>query len=300
MKHQSIKINNCPVCESSDLADYLHSQDHFLSKESFTITSCNDCGFLFTNPRPDEEALPRYYESEAYISHSNVKKGLISSLYQSVRKYTLRKKVGLLTSYIKTGHALDIGCGTGEFLKSLSKSKFEVTGIEPNEGARNFARNNYGLEVHDENHLRKFANESFNVITMWHVLEHVSNLNERISMIKGLLKKSGILIVAVPNPESFDAEFYHAHWAAWDLPRHLYHFKKQDIFSLFKKVDMEIVKIHPMVFDSFYVSLLSEKYKTGSANLIRPFFVGLISNLKAVLHTKNYSSQIYVIRHKNS
>jgi len=295
-----MEIIKCPICESEKSSVFLHSRDYFLTKEDFEIKTCGGCGFLFTSPMPADAKLGAYYESEEYISHSNAGKGFINILYQAVRNYTLGKKVTLIQKWVHSGKVLDIGCGTGEFLNVMSKKGFDVIGVEPNINAANFAIENYHLSVYKENKLSELVPQSFDVITMWHVLEHVSDLAKRIEQIKKLLKPDGILIVAVPNPESFDARYYKKYWAAFDLPRHLYHFKKSDISKLFKKVEMEIVKVIPMLFDSFYVSLLSEKYKTGSSKYFRAFIIGLWSNLGAFIRTKNYSSLIYIIKHKNA
>ncbi|MCB0804787.1 MAG: class I SAM-dependent methyltransferase [Bacteroidales bacterium] len=298
MEHQLITISECPVCSSKHQNKFLESSDYFLSKKPFSINQCSDCGFLFTNPRPKDVDLPAYYDSKEYISHSNTKTGTVSKLYQLVRNYTLGKKVQLITKYIPEGKVLDIGCGTGEFLFTMQQSGFEVSGIEPNPEARKFGQEKHGLTVYPEEHLEKFQETKFEVITMWHVLEHVSDLQNRMKQLKKLLHQSGILIIAVPNPASMDAAIYKKFWAAYDLPRHLFHFRKEDIKNLANQHGFNIIKIYPMKFDSYYVSLLSEKYKTGKSNLLKAFLNGFISNLNASFANKNYSSLIYVLKHK--
>ena len=295
-----VELNKCPICESENSEIFLRSKDYFLTGEDFQINQCKHCGFLFTNPRPVNSKLPEYYKTEEYISHSNSNKGIINGLYHFVRNFTLSGKVSMIRKFKSSGSVLDIGSGTGEFLVSMQKQSFSVTGVEPDVDARNYAITTYSLNIYDENELDVFKDQSFEIITMWHVLEHVPDLLKRVQQIKRLLKSDGILIVAVPNPDSKDAIFYKNFWAAFDLPRHLYHFKKNDIVSLFKKVDMCIVKIQPMLFDSFYVSLLSEKYKSGSQKFFKPFLIGLWSNVHAFFKSKNYSSLIYIIKHKNT
>jgi 2-polyprenyl-3-methyl-5-hydroxy-6-metoxy-1,4-benzoquinol methylase len=286
----------CPICNSAQSTPFLSCKDNTVSRETFNIVSCNSCGFKYTNPRPKENELEGYYKSDAYISHSNTQKGLINSIYQLVRKYTLLKKLQLVSKFYKTGEILDIGCGTGEFLNTFKNAKWNTIGVEPSADAREMAIKNYDLNVIDESGIIGLDNETFDVITMWHVLEHVPKLNERIEDLKRLIKTNGIIIIAVPNCNSLDAKFYKEHWAAYDLPRHLYHFTPNDIESLFKKHSLKVFRILPMVFDSFYVSMLSEKYLTGKSNTIKALWTGLRSNLSALKTGKTYSSQIYLIR----
>jgi 2-polyprenyl-3-methyl-5-hydroxy-6-metoxy-1,4-benzoquinol methylase len=291
------KLNNCPVCGKSDFRTYLTVPDFFLSKEEFTIVMCKDCEFKFVNPRPKYENLGKYYESEEYISHSNTSIGLVNSVYQKIRKHTHKKKFNLVTNCANGKTILDIGCASGELLYLFKNNGWKTSGIEPNENARSFAINNYGLNIFDESAISGFENEKFDAITMWHVLEHVSDLNGRISEIKRILKKNGVFIVAVPNCDSYDANYYKEFWAAYDVPRHLYHFTPKTIESLMSKFNFKIEKILPMKFDSYYVSLLSEKYKKGKTNYFSAFKNGLKSNMKA--DKNKYSSQIYILIQKN-
>jgi len=289
-------INNCPICNSNTSTRFLTCIDHTVSRETFHIVQCQSCGFKYTNPRPEEENLGSYYQSEEYVSHSNTKKGFINYTYQIVRKYTLLKKLQLLSNYYKTGKLLDIGCGTGEFLNVCQQAKWDTAGIEPSADARKMAINNYNLNVLEESEIKNLPSESFDVITMWHVLEHVPKLNERIEDLKRLIKPTGIIIIAVPNCNSLDAKIYKENWAAYDVPRHLYHFVPKDIESAFKNHDLKMFKVLPMVFDSFYVSMLSEKIKTGRTNILKSIWNGFRSNMAAIKSGKAYSSQIYLIR----
>ncbi|MCD4683198.1 MAG: class I SAM-dependent methyltransferase [Bacteroidales bacterium] len=295
-----ITLSKCPVCNKSELSIFLSTKDYFLTNEDFDIVKCNSCGFKFTNPRPNESDIGKYYESSEYISHSNVKQGFVNQLYQLIRKITINRKIGIINQYFKKGSILDIGCGTGEFLNSLKLQNYDTIGIEPNEIARKHAIEKYDLEVLDEEGLDKLEKDKFDVITLWHVLEHVFHLDERINQIKQLLSKDGILIVALPNSNSWDAKHYKQYWAAFDCPRHLYHFDQVSVKNLFLEFGFELIKSTPMIFDAFYICMLSEKYKTGKSNMIKAFFYGLKSNLSAMFNQNNYSSIIYILKTNNS
>ncbi len=289
------KLDHCPVCNNNTSDSFLKCKDYTVSKDIFDIVKCKSCGFAFTNPRPIEEKIGGFYESDEYISHSNTSKGVINSIYQKVRNYTISKKISLLKTLSSEKKLLDIGSGTGEFLNAAKQKGFDVTGAEPSETARSFSNKTYNLNVTNESSLSSYSPDSFDFITMWHVLEHVYHLNDRILEIKRLLSIDGHVIIAVPNLNSYDAKHYEEHWAAYDLPRHLYHFSPETIEMLFEKHGLKLVKKLPMIFDSFYVSMLSEKYKTGKSNLLKALYVGLKSNVKARTN-KNYSSQIYIFK----
>ncbi|WP_196895484.1 class I SAM-dependent methyltransferase [Aureivirga marina] len=291
-------IDKSPIT-NSELVEFIKSKDYTVSKETFQIMIDEESELLITSPRPKEEFLGSYYESEEYISHTDSNTSFVDKIYQRVKKHTLKKKLQLLNSFqTETKKMLDVGAGTGEFLKVCQEGNWEVFGVEPNKGARDLA--NEKLEKKSvKRKIEAYKKEKFDVITMWHVLEHVPDLNYYIKQLKKMLKKDGVLIVAVPNYKSYDADYYKSFWAAYDVPRHLWHFSKKSISMLFVKVHMEVEKVLPMYFDSFYVSLLSEKYKTGNSNLITAFWIGFISNVKAI-STKEYSSHIYILKNKNS
>ncbi|MCX6269759.1 MAG: class I SAM-dependent methyltransferase [Bacteroidetes bacterium] len=255
---------------------------------------------MFTNPRPAAEELQKYYQSDDYISHSNIRKGILPVLYQRIRKYTLKRKYRLLEKYQKPGNLLDVGCGTGEFLALGKQRGWNVTGIEPSTQAREQAVSNFKLEVGDESLLDHLPSGHFNMITLWHVLEHVPLLNERMQTLHRLLHDDGLLVIALPNSGSWDARHYHSAWAAYDLPRHLYHFTPVTSKHLLEKHRFTVLTQKPMVFDSFYIGLLSEPYRTGKKNLPLAFYTGLYSNLWAFFHQKNYSSFILLSKKEKS
>lgn len=292
------KLYKCPVCNNPKIDSFLLSKDYFLTKEEFAIDVCLSCKLKFTNPRPIDAELSKYYESTEYISHSESPKTLIDKLYYIIRGYAISSKVRLVKKYFHTGNILDIGCGTGQFLNELKKNGFEVTGVEPNSVARKIATDTFGLSVYDEDKINELTEGSFQLISLWHVLEHVKGLNERVSQLKKLLAPGGVIIVAVPNPNSWDAKHYKEFWAAYDLPRHLYHFNSSSIQNLFEKVGFTIIGKRPLIFDAFYISMLSEKYKSGNSNLVKSFFNGIRSNFSAIRRDKNYSSVIYILKNK--
>jgi 2-polyprenyl-3-methyl-5-hydroxy-6-metoxy-1,4-benzoquinol methylase len=286
----------CPICDSEKKSLFLTCIDNTVSKQPFDLQECGTCGFVFTSPRPQNSDLGKFYESDEYISHSNTKKGIVSRLYQSVRNRTLRQKLELINTRQKKGALLDIGCGTGEFANVMKQDGWAVRGIEPGDAAREMAKKNYGLDVQPEEAIASIPPASMDVITMWHVLEHVPDLQGRVRELKSILKQDGLLIIAVPNRNSHDAAHYGKHWAAYDVPRHLWHFRPQDIRALFGPHGFEVKEVLPMKFDSYYVSMLSEKYSTGAVRYFSAFRRGWISNSKA--GKEAWSSQIYIIHKK--
>ena len=290
------KLEQCPICNSKDINPFLKTKDYSTSKEDFHIVSCETCSFTATSPRPDDKDLDKYYLSESYISHTNDKDGLFNFLYQNVRKIAIKSKLSLLLSVAEKSTHLDIGCGTGEFLNACKNSGFKTKGIEPSSIARKKAIKNYKLDISKNTNLSQYNENSFSSISMWHVLEHVANLEETILMINKILKNNGIAIIAVPNKESWDAKYYKNYWAAWDVPIHLWHFSKDTIKKIFEKHGFELIKTKGMIFDAYYVSLLSEQYRYGKKNFLRAFFIGLISNIYAVFTKNGHSSNIYIFK----
>lgn len=284
----------CPICNTTEQSLFLESKDYSVSQEEFRIVTCAKCGFNFTNPIPLESEIGRYYKSDSYVSHSSSRKGLVNKLYHLVRWYSLRKKERLVRSLVQGRRLLDIGAGTGHFASLAKKKGWDVLGLEPDHDAREFAKKEHDLNVSDIVRLHELEAGSYDIVTMWHVLEHVYNLQKDAAKIASLIGDKGALIVAVPNLTSYDARYYGKYWAAYDLPIHLSHFRPEDITNLFAPLDLEIVKVLPMKFDSFYVSMLSEKYRNGS--LFKAFLIGLKSNWLAT--DLKYSSQIYILRRK--
>ncbi|WP_439153099.1 class I SAM-dependent methyltransferase [Winogradskyella sp.] len=279
---------------------YLSVKDHAVSGEEFQLLYNEAYDMLETFPQPEAGNLSEYYKSEDYISHTDNKRNLLEKVYHIVRKISLRKKLKLINSFNTDGkNLLDIGCGTGDFLDTAKKDNWEVTGIEPNEKARQIANAKTDNSVYEIQYLQNLKGNSFDVITLWHVLEHLPNLEKNITLFKKLLKPNGTLVIAVPNYKSYDAKHYKNYWAAYDVPRHLWHFSKNSISKLLGIESFILEKTLPMKFDAYYVSLLSEKYKSGFMNPFKAFWVGFRSNLKAK-STKEASSHIYILKHQTN
>lgn len=294
------KIDKCPICNEQKLGFLYACKDYSTSGEIFNISICLSCDFIFTNPRPKDENLGKYYLSDNYISHTNKRESFFEKAYHLVRKISIKWKLRLVKKYAKRKSHLDIGCGTGEFLSVCKQSGFETIGVEPSEKARKQAVENYGLTVFESIEISNIAASSVETISMWHVLEHVPNLIDTIQNLNRILISDGTLLIAVPNPKSWDAKYYKAYWAAWDVPIHLWHFSKKNMIELFSEHGFILKKTKPMLFDSFYVALLSEEYKSGRKNWIKAIMVGLYSNLIGIFSNNGCSSTIYIfVKKKN-
>ncbi|MGC1241168.1 MAG: class I SAM-dependent methyltransferase [Chryseosolibacter sp.] len=291
-------LKACPVCQGTDFSHFISCKDYTVSKETFHLEQCSTCGFVMTNPKPSDAELPRYYQSDAYISHSNKSSNIIDQIYKISRTYTLQWKYRLIQqlSLNTPNSILDYGCGTGAFLKECKKNGINVTGVEPSEVAREQARKNtQSLIVPD---ISEIANQ-YDAITLWHVLEHVSNLNETLTLLKSHLAENGTMFIAVPNLKSADANKYGKFWAAYDVPRHLWHFTANTMERLLNNHHLKLINVVPMKLDAYYVSLLSEKYRSDGkgavAGMIKAALQGWKSNSLAK-NTREYSSLIYIAR----
>lgn len=292
-----VTYTSCPVCKSNELVEVFLVKDYTVSGEYFSIEKCKTCTLLFTQNVAEQNEIGRYYASENYISHSDTQAGLVNKLYHLIRKKTLQSKKRLIEGETEksNGNILDIGCGTGAFLHTMKIGGWKITGLEPDENAREKAKILYGIEPQPSNNIFNLPDNSYDAITMWHVLEHVHQLHEYIGQLKNMLTDKGKIFIAVPNYTSYDAQHYGEFWAAYDVPRHLYHFSPAGMKRLVEQHGLTIKKIKPMWFDSFYVSMLSEKYKSGKGNLIKAFLMGFISNIKTLFNPDKCSSLIYII-----
>jgi 2-polyprenyl-3-methyl-5-hydroxy-6-metoxy-1,4-benzoquinol methylase len=295
-------VQQCPVCDGKTFKTFLTCTDFFVSWEEFQIKKCNSCGFKITENIEDEDNIGRYYQSEKYISHSNTSKGIVNSVYHSVRKYMLGRKRRLVekTTGSRKGEILDVGTGTGFFLNEMNENGWRVTGTEKSSDARDFAKKEFNLENLPSEKLFALKDKSFDAITLWHVLEHIHQLNENMATFNLLLKNDGKLIIAVPNNESLDAVHYKQFWAAYDVPRHIWHFAPKQMKLLGEKHGFKLNSLHTMPFDSFYVSMLSEKYKKSKMQLFKGIFYGKISWLNSIINPSKCSSVIYVFEKNQS
>ncbi len=293
-----IHYSGCPSCGSDKIALALTAEDHTVSHETFGIWECGLCTLRFTQDVPDAVSIGPYYRSDNYISHSNTSRGLVNNLYHMVRKQTLSDKYRLIASATRTrkGKLLDIGAGAGAFVGYMQERGWEVTGLEPDETARAVARTDHKVELTDMDRLFTLEQDSFDAITLWHVLEHVHDLHAYMERLRGLIRPNGRIFIAVPNYTSYDARVYREMWAAYDVPRHLYHFSPDAIGNLLTQHGLQLQFSEPMWYDSFYISMLSEKYRhPGRGNAVKAVMVGLVSNMKAFVNKSHCSSLVYVI-----
>jgi 2-polyprenyl-3-methyl-5-hydroxy-6-metoxy-1,4-benzoquinol methylase len=287
----------CPGCGQKNIYKVLVAKDYTVSHEQFEIWECGNCSLRFTQNVPEQEVIGFYYQSSEYISHSDTTEGIINKLYHFVRRRTLISKRHLVKKVtgISKGVILDVGSGTGAFLQMMVNAGWEGVGLEPDATARQKAKDLYDLSLRDASSFFDLPDSTFDVITLWHVLEHVHDLQGDIKQLRRLLKPGGKCLIAVPNYKCFDQELYKEYWAAYDVPRHLYHFSPEAMKQLLKLHGLVLEQVRPMWFDSFYICLLSEKYRSGKSHVVSGFFNGFLSNFKTINHPENSSSIIYVV-----
>jgi 2-polyprenyl-3-methyl-5-hydroxy-6-metoxy-1,4-benzoquinol methylase len=294
------RLSKCPLCKSGLFLNHAEITDYAVSQETFILCRCSSCQLLFTNPRPNQDQIGPYYNFPEYYSHEDKAKNITQWIYQKVRNYSISNKVKFINQLSTKGKLLDYGCGTGEFLNAARISGWKVYGIEPN----NKARKQANLKLHDKvkSSIDELKKESkFDVITLYHVLEHIHDLRKTLKNIISNLNSDGYLIIAVPNHESWDGKTYGKYWAGWDVPRHLYHFTQASMERLEHEFDLELKELKPMKFDSFYVSLLSENYRDKKSFLLtrywKAFQKGWRSN-KAAKAPGQFSSNIFIFQRK--
>ena len=287
----------CPICDSGNISHYLRCRDHFLTGEDFNLEKCSSCGFIFTQDHPDEENSGKYYESDKYASH-NDNKGISGILYNLSREIMLREKLRLIRKItgLRTGRLLDIGSGSGHFLSVMKNSGWDTTGIEINEKARKRSVEKFGLKVLEPGLLNALEQESFDCITLWHVLEHFQDPFKYASEIKRLLRPGGICIAAMPNSSSCDALHFGPFWAAYDVPRHLWHFNSDTFIKFSAKAGLKITGIHSLPLDIFYISMLSEKYKASKTHFISGILKGGLFSFRTLFNKYKSSSLVYLLR----
>lgn len=290
------QYDHCPVCLAKDIKEVFIVKDFTVSEKTFPVFHCNICSARFTQDIPGETEIGAYYQSSNYISHSDTREGLINKLYHLVRNITLKNKRKLIEKLNPGAKVtiLDYGCGTGAFLREMQQAGWKITGLEPDIKARELAGKLNGSTVFSPDYISSIPDQQFDCITLWHVLEHVHQLHPTLKQLNRVMKPGAGIFIAVPNYTSNDAMSYGPAWAAWDVPRHLYHFSPASMKKLLAANGFKLTTIKPMWFDSFYVSMLSEKYLRGKNNHVRAFFTGLRSNLRALMKKERCSSLIYV------
>ena len=286
----------CPWCNSENNHKFLELKDYFLTQEEFEILECDNCKLLFTSPCPTPDKIGDYYKSEDYLSHNEEKKSLFAKIYNKVKRINIKNKFNIAVSHQPSAISLlDIGCGVGDFLLYAKEKGCNITGIEPSEDARTIAEKKLECKILSPEELQNIHDNSFDIITMWHVLEHVADLKTEIQHLQRILKKDGKLVLALPNYKSYDAEYYKDKWAAYDVPRHLSHFSQTSIKNIFKETNLQLIDIKPLKWDSFYISMLSEQYLNSKNSFLKGVLTGWKSNRKAK-KSGEYSSLVYIFK----
>lgn len=285
-------MNTCPWCGTETNQTVLQLKDYFLTKEDFSIVECPCCGLRFTQPRPSPDVIGKYYQSEAYYSHQENKKGFVPRVYEFVKSFNIKNKAKMAIEGLPVGKLLDIGCGVGDFLVDVQKQGWDVHGVEPSDAAKRIAETRLGLLPKSPSEYSSFDDHSFDVITMWHVLEHIDDLHFQTSEIVRLLKPGGRLVIALPNFQSFDCQHYKDKWAAWDVPRHLNHFAPDTLRAIITSIGFQNIDTQKLIWDAYYISYMSEGFLRHSFPLIRGTWYGLKSNCKA-RRNGMYSSLVY-------
>jgi 2-polyprenyl-3-methyl-5-hydroxy-6-metoxy-1,4-benzoquinol methylase len=290
--------NVCPLCSSTEINLHFTCTDYFVSREHFPVFRCATCTFQFTQDYPEEAVIGKYYESESYISHSDTSEGLSNKLYRLARRIMLTRKKNLVTDItrLNSGRILDIGSGTGYFTAAMKEAGWQSEGIEINEKAREFSRSHFGLEIQTPDKLQTIPAGSYDCVTLWHVLEHFHDPYQFTSEIFRILKPGSYCIIALPNCSSFDAEYFGQYWAAWDVPRHLWHFTPETFKVFASKSGFELVSIRNLPLDVFYISILSSKYKGSGISIISGMARGSWWFFKTLFRKSRSSSVIYILK----
>lgn len=295
-----IQHPNCPLCGSEKISEYLKANDHLLTHETFLINKCDSCGFLYTQGAPAAGEIGRYYQSLDYVSHSDTREGLMNKIYHVGRSLMLRKKFGMVKKVAKGRKLLDIGCGTGYFPAFMKSKGFRVAGVEVDPVARAFAQKKFSIPAYSpEDFMNGEIEGNFDVITLWHVLEHLDDFNLYLEKMLGQLEPGGALVIALPNCSAFDARHYKDYWAGWDVPRHLWHFTPLTFKILVEKHGLKIMKMKRLSLDPFYNAMLSEKYRGNKFYMIYGMAIGKLAYLESLFNINKSSSVVYILKRKS-
>lgn len=295
-----IHTDICPVCGSKEFIPFLTCKDYLATQETFEIIRCKTCGFALTQDFPSEDVIGRYYDAPEYVSHSDTQKGIINTLYHWARKIALKSKAKIVldNASVKTGTLLDVGSGTGYFLDKMKEKKWIVTGVEKSDAARMYAKQKFDINCQNSEYLYEVAGKTKDVVTLWHVLEHLEHLNTVMEHLRKIIKDDGTVVIALPNKNSFDAAHYEQCWAAYDVPRHLWHFSPSDFIHLADRHQFNVVDVRPMYLDAFYISMLSEKSKGTFLGSLVGLIKGGIFFLRSLGNKRRCSSLIYILKKK--
>ncbi|MEE9371564.1 MAG: class I SAM-dependent methyltransferase [Saprospiraceae bacterium] len=294
-------MKNCPVCGNTEFESVYELDDYKITHETFSLEKCPNCTLIFTVDPPLGENIGHYYKSDDYLEHSNRKTDLFSKMYSWARDFMFSYKYGIIKKLAKEGSILDIGAGSGHFLNFMSSKGFTATGIEMNERARTYAKNNFGIDVHPDHYLYSpKLSQKFDMISLWHVMEHLFDLDKVVSRLSELLSHDGHLVIALPNYRALEVSIYKKYWNGWDVPRHLWHFSSESVGHLFEKHHFEITQMKMMPLDPFFNTLLTNKYRNGNPilNVFKMVAVGGMSFLYGLINVKKASSIIYIIKKK--
>jgi 2-polyprenyl-3-methyl-5-hydroxy-6-metoxy-1,4-benzoquinol methylase len=297
----TVTHQNCPLCGSANIAHYLTTKDHMLTGEVFDIWKCNDCSFIFTQGIPPSGEIGHYYQGPEYISHSDTRKGLMNKLYHMGRSFMQGEKYRMVSKVANGKNLLDIGCGTGYFPAYMKRKGYKVAGVEVDPGAREFARKEFGLAVYTPEEFLNYKIEGkFDVITLWHVLEHLDDFNLYFERMLAQLTPSGSMVIALPNCSAHDARHYKEFWAGYDVPRHLWHFTPSTFSLLADKHGLKVTKMKRLPLDPYYNSMLSEKYKGNKLFMISGTIIGKLALIESLFDLKKSSSIVYFVNHKEN
>jgi len=280
---------DCIICNSTINSPYIEVLDRFSCK-SFQIVKC-ECGFKFLSPRPKFSGITYYYENDDYDPHRLENKSIFHTVYGWVQKIALRWKFKHISKFIRSGNLLDIGGGGGRFC-SYFKSKGWRVSLQDNSSKARFLAQEADIETYTL--LSEIQSQQFDLITMWHSLEHIHAIDALFQNVNRLTSDDGFLVVAVPNINAPERKFLGKDWAPWDAPRHLYHFNYAQLSKLLRKYGWKIEFSMPMIQDTPYNILLSLNIKSP-LELIWGGFVLLYSLIKITIGGVNSSSSLMVI-----
>ena len=294
---ESYSINRCPVCGHSSFKHFLNVPDWLVSKEVFELQQCEQCQFVFTANAPLEKDAGPYYNSEEYVEHSDTSSGLIYSVYHVARRAMLHYKYIKIKRLHAGKKLLDVGSGSGYFLNFMKKKGYNVTGVEISKKAVALCKKNFGIKAHSPSEfLEEKLDTDYDIISLWHVFEHVYSYDAYFELFSKSLNNNGYLILALPNCDSQDARMNKSYWGAYDTPRHIWHFTSKTIELFAMGRGFKMIKKHRMPLDPFFNVMVSDSYKDKFTFLPLTLLKGLYSYIISLLNIEKSSSIIYIFQ----